>query len=327
MSADQCSGLGRPETGDLVHIRYKTTIDGGQPPLGIKDGKFGWNGNELLWPVAELDPIPLVVIQLTRTMIDPRVEERICEMVVGESITITSSKGSDPLTVSQAAASSQENVSTTSDYADGDFKVTLELVSITKKEDVPDVVVSTKKVFTSPIQRMQLSLDSRNLGNHYYNLGDYPNARIQYENSIKYLDCSEEWTSEEQDQSKPLKISALLNISNCLIKLKEYKSVLKFCSETLNIDKVSRPHSSTQNLPHSTPQNNVKAMYLRAISNLELDDPEEARADLYKAATLHPQNVEVRTKLQQVSPTLPQRNPNHSLPPPEPPKSTVHTNY
>ncbi|KAJ1615484.1 putative peptidylprolyl isomerase [Cryptosporidium canis] len=252
MSADLGSGLGRPEAGDLVHIRYKTTLEGGQPPLGIKD------------------------------VIDSHVEERICEMVVGESITITSSKGSDPLAVSQAAASSQENGSTTNDCADGDFKVTLELVSITRKEDVPDVVASTKKVFTSPIQRMQLSLDSRNLGNHYYNLGDYPNAKIQYENSIKYLDCSEEWTSEEQDQSKPLKISALLNISNCLIKLKEYKSVLKFCSETLNIDK-----------------NNVKAMYLRAISNLELDDPEEARADLYKAATLQPQNVEVRTKLQQ----------------------------
>lgn len=72
---------------------------------------------------------------------------------------------------------------------------------------------STKKIFTSPIQRMQFSLDSKNLGNHYYNLGDYHNAKTHYENSIKYLDCFEEWTPEQQNHSKPIKISALLNIS------------------------------------------------------------------------------------------------------------------
>lgn len=89
----------------------------------------------------------------------------------------------------------------------------MELLSITKKEHVPDVVASTKKIFTSPIQRMQLSLDSKNLGNHHYNLGDFHSAKTHYENSIKYLDNFEEWTPEEQSHSKPLRISALLNIS------------------------------------------------------------------------------------------------------------------
>ncbi|EAZ51569.1 peptidylprolyl isomerase, partial [Cryptosporidium parvum Iowa II] len=72
--------------------------------------------------------------------------------------------------------------------------------------------------------------------------------------------------------------------SSCMIKLQEYKSVLKYCTETLKLDK-----------------NNVKALYLRASSYLKLDDPDEARIDLYKAATIEPQNIEVRTKLQQVS--------------------------
>lgn len=60
---------------------------------------------------------------------------------------------------------------------------------------------------------MQLSLDYKNKGNHYYNLEKYEEARTNYEKSIKYLENYDEWTSDQQNNSKSLKISLLLNIS------------------------------------------------------------------------------------------------------------------
>ncbi|KAK6588348.1 hypothetical protein RS030_6894 [Cryptosporidium xiaoi] len=161
--------------------------------------------------------------------------------------------------------------------------INIELVSITRKEELPDEVEATKKAFSTPIQRIQLSLDSKNTGNHHYYLKNYQLAKTYYENSLRYLQDSEEWTSEFQKNANSLRVSVLLNISNCLNKLGDHKSVLKYCSDAIKIEK-----------------DNIKALYLRAISNMNLDDPEEARVDLYRAASIQPQNIQIRKKLSEV---------------------------
>ncbi|OII74022.1 peptidylprolyl isomerase [Cryptosporidium ubiquitum] len=268
MTSEQDPINGKPEIGDLVDIKYKTILKGHPLISRIPNVR-----NEIRYSFV-----------IGSGIVDTLIEEKICGITVGESICITTFQSSDPLFISEISSFNTEAPPTTDNGENdiGNFKIIIQLLSIIKKENVPDIVASTKRIFTSPIQRMQLSLDSKNLGNHYYNLGDYHTAKIHYENSIKYLDSFEEWTLEQQNDSKPIKISALLNISNCMIKLEEHKFVPKYCTEILNLDK-----------------NNIKALYLRATSYLKLNDPDEARIDLYKAATLEPQNVEIRTKLQQ----------------------------
>ncbi|KAH8739218.1 hypothetical protein FG386_000694 [Cryptosporidium ryanae] len=165
--------------------------------------------------------------------------------------------------------------------------INVELVSITRKEELPDEVEAAKRAFSTPIQRTQLSLDSKNTGNHHYCLENYKLARTYYENSLRYLQDSEEWTPDLQKSADSLRVSILLNISNCLNKLGDYKSVQKYCSDAIKIEK-----------------NNIKALYLRAVSNINLNDPEEARADLYKAASIQPQNAQIRKKLLEVGSIL-----------------------
>ena len=73
--------------------------------------------------------------------------------------------------------------------------------------------------------------------------------------------------------------SCLLNLSQCHLKTDRWEDAVNACSRVLAMPREG---------------DNVKALYRRGLARLELTQLSEARDDLYQAASLDPQNKEVR---------------------------------
>lgn len=154
MSLGQGSNPERPEAGDFVHVRYKTVLEGHPLVSGIKNGKFNPEGSvvssrlQRVWletpPCHPLDAVwhiihSILLFILSKAcneikysfligsgVVDPHIEEKLCEITVGESINITSLEGSDPLFVSEVSSccpGTDPSIGTCPSSGDGGFKV------------------------------------------------------------------------------------------------------------------------------------------------------------------------------------------------------------
>ncbi|KAF7458568.1 Peptidylprolyl isomerase [Cryptosporidium felis] len=186
----------KPRVGDLVYVKYKTFSE----------------DNPMIESITNMQKEIKYSFIIGSGVVDPQVEEKICNLTPGQetSVPLSSNDSGFPSLSSEYPEKERSSL-----------QITVELLSFTRKEDVPELVSSTLKIFSSPLQRMQLSLDSKNKGNHFYNMGDFQNAKIHYQNSLKYLENLEEWTPD------------------CLLKLGEYKPASKYSSEALKLEKVS----------------------------------------------------------------------------------------
>ena len=129
------------------------------------------------------------------------------------------------------------------------------------------------------INHLEVPSQEKEAGNKYWKEQNYENASKSYSKALlafNYIIKEQKFTSEEQAISmiNEIQLPCLLNLSACYLKLGfGYSNVVVHCTDALKID-----------------QNNVKALYRRAIALTLLDQFKEARADIDKAIELDPNN-------------------------------------
>jgi ankyrin repeat protein len=109
----------------------------------------------------------------------------------------------------------------------------------------------------------------------------------QYENAIKHYDVACAFIYSEGDTNLTRLSSYLTcknNAAQCCINLGDYKGAIKFTIQVLLKD-----------------PKNVKALYRRGISFMNLNYPEKALDDLYAAFTIDPNNKETQRELKKAA--------------------------
>ncbi|KAL0451916.1 UNVERIFIED_CONTAM: Peptidyl-prolyl cis-trans isomerase FKBP65 [Sesamum latifolium] len=114
-------------------------------------------------------------------------------------------------------------------------------------------------------------------GNVWFKAGKYKRASKRYEKAVRFIDFDSNFSEEEKEKAKVLKVSCNLNNAACKLKLKDYKEAEKLCTKVLEID-----------------GKNVKALYRRAQAYLNLVELELAEKDIKKALEIDPNNRDVK---------------------------------
>lgn len=128
------------------------------------------------------------------------------------------------------------------------------------------------------------------IGNDLFKKSDLSKALQKYKKAIRYLNHadsemnSDDASQEEVDQElKKILISLYLNSAACKLKLNDNQGAHEDCSEVLLLD-----------------NDNVKAMYRKAQSNIAMKDYDEAKTTLIQANKLDPTNKAVTGDLAKV---------------------------
>ena len=165
----------------------------------------------------------------------------------------------------------------------GGVEVEVELLGFERGKDLYEL---------STDEKIESQAKYRAAGTKYYQAGLFAWARKRYEEANKRAVSESSFSSgvtaaEEVKQkvaeSTASKLSCLLNIAQCNLKLGEWEKVIPACTDALALDAKS-----------------VKALYRRGHAHLKLGDVGSARADMTQAAQLDPQNRDVRRELEAV---------------------------
>ncbi|GKV10392.1 hypothetical protein SLEP1_g21763 [Rubroshorea leprosula] len=114
-------------------------------------------------------------------------------------------------------------------------------------------------------------------GNILFKSGKYQRAAKKYDKAADYVSEDASFGDTEEKLVKALRVSCWLNGAACSIKLKDFQEAIKLCSKVLDIESY-----------------NVKALYRRAQSYMEISDLVLAELDIKKALEADPQNREVK---------------------------------
>ncbi|KAH8740802.1 hypothetical protein FG386_002764 [Cryptosporidium ryanae] len=121
-------------------------------------------------------------------------------------------------------------------------------------------------------------------GNECYKMGEYENARENYEKGIKLIEkIQEEEKDIEEDQLYELKQSLQLNLSMIYLKQEEWSNAINITGEILKRD-----------------ENNIKALYRRGLARMSFGMYEESREDFQTLLKLDPKNVDAQKQLRVV---------------------------
>ncbi|XP_042459415.1 70 kDa peptidyl-prolyl isomerase-like [Zingiber officinale] len=145
----------------------------------------------------------------------------------------------------------------------------VEMVSFVKDKESWDL--------TSNQEKIDAAAKKKEEGNALFKSGKYARASKRYEKASKFIDYDNNFSEEEQKQSKALKAACNLNNAACKLKLKDYNEAVKLCTKVLEIE-----------------SRNVKALYRRAQAYIQLADLDLAELDIKKALEIDPDNREVK---------------------------------
>ena len=129
------------------------------------------------------------------------------------------------------------------------------------------------------VNKFDIPKQEREKGNKFWKEEDYLNASKSYSKALlafNHLLKQGMFASEEEarDMVVEVQVPSLLNLAACYLKLNYgYSNVVIYCSDVLKIQ-----------------ENNITALYRRAIAYTFLDQFEEAQADIKLAMELEPEN-------------------------------------
>ncbi|KAH9297279.1 hypothetical protein KI387_028961, partial [Taxus chinensis] len=144
----------------------------------------------------------------------------------------------------------------------------VEMVSFTKEK---------KSWEMNTLEKIEAAKQKKEDGNNLFKIGKHQQAAKKYDKAANYVEHDDEFSAEEQKQSKALKVSCYLNNAACCLKLNDFKGTIKLCSKVLKLE-----------------SQNIKALYRRAQAYMETEDLDLAELDIKKAQEIDPQNREVR---------------------------------
>ncbi|EOA34976.1 hypothetical protein CARUB_v10020064mg [Capsella rubella] len=126
-------------------------------------------------------------------------------------------------------------------------------------------------------EKIEAANGKKEQGNLLYKNQKYQRAAKKYN---KAAECIENgfFEGDEEKKVKALRVSCFLNGAACSLKLKNFQETISLCSEVLGIE-----------------FQNVKALYRRAQSYIELGDLISAEMDIKKALEADPENREVKS--------------------------------
>lgn len=160
------------------------------------------------------------------------------------------------------------------------LKFTIEL--LTGKKNLALVPKDEAKQFPGESFRLNRATDAKERGNTFIKELEYEKAREAYQEALNIL---RGWKGTELEQLRSknkLRLSCLLNLSQCSIKLEDFPSAVKHTTDVLVIE-----------------PKNCKALYRRGMAHMLSGNLQESRADLLEASRLDPQNAEVRGHLKE----------------------------
>ncbi|CDO65746.1 FK506-binding protein (FKBP)-type peptidyl-prolyl isomerase [Plasmodium reichenowi] len=127
-------------------------------------------------------------------------------------------------------------------------------------------------------EKVQSAFDIKEEGNEFFKKNEINEAIVKYKEALDFFIHTEEWDDQILlDKKKNIEISCNLNLATCYNKIKDYPKAIDHASKVLKIDK-----------------NNVKALYKLGVANMYFGFLEEAKENLYKAASLNPNNLDIR---------------------------------
>lgn len=133
-------------------------------------------------------------------------------------------------------------------------------------------------------QRLERATQAKERGNALIKSADFEQARAAYEEALSVIQPMRvaQGEAETVKSRNRLQCSCFLNLALCDLKLEDFKAATKHASQALELQPC-----------------NEKALYRRGFAQLANGDLEAAKADLYEASRLDPQNVEVRKRLEE----------------------------
>ncbi|XP_058107370.1 70 kDa peptidyl-prolyl isomerase-like [Magnolia sinica] len=127
------------------------------------------------------------------------------------------------------------------------------------------------------VEKIEACQRKKDDGNKFFKAGKFWRASKKYEKAAKYVEYDHSFTDEEKIQATGLKISCNLNNAACKLKLGEYSEASRLCTKVLDLD------------PY-----NVKALYRRSQSYMEMSDLEKAEVDIKKILSIDPYNRDAK---------------------------------
>jgi len=131
-------------------------------------------------------------------------------------------------------------------------------------------------------QRLDRASQAKERGNCFFKDSEYSKARAAYNEALQVLSAWRGSNLEQLRQRNQLRISCLLNITQCDLRLEDFLEASRHASEVIDID-----------------PDNCKAIYRRGIAHMSTGDLDEAKADLLAASKLDPHNAEIRLRLKE----------------------------
>lgn len=132
----------------------------------------------------------------------------------------------------------------------------------------------------SPQEKLQTGLECKEKGNLLFRSGDIDKAIEEYLYVVQLFREDEEFTDDVRAEARPLKLSSHLNLANCYNIKKSWIEAKRHAAQAVKID-----------------SKNIKGLFRLGVAQLNLQEFDEAKENLLKAAKLDPQNPEIRTQL------------------------------
>uniref|UniRef100_A0A0G4G4G3 peptidylprolyl isomerase n=1 Tax=Chromera velia CCMP2878 TaxID=1169474 RepID=A0A0G4G4G3_9ALVE len=131
----------------------------------------------------------------------------------------------------------------------------------------------------SPEDQLECASDSKERGNDFFKKNQIAEALMEYQDALGWFHLAQ-WSPALQPMADSLQTTLLLNAASCHLRRGEWLEVIDKTGKALEID------------PSST-----KALFRRGVAKMRLDELENAKKDLLKAAQQDPRNAEIRKNL------------------------------
>jgi peptidyl-prolyl isomerase D len=171
-------------------------------------------------------------------------------------------------------------------------------------EDYPEDYTSAqgKHAHAEPdaVEFLNIAPKIKEIGTSVFKLGDYDQAMEKYEKCIRYLAAIHPDPSDlelldaaQKNDFFKLKVSCLLNVSMCALKLKRKEDVIKATNEIISLQESSKKHA----IASPSESDLAKAYYRRAEAHLLNDNFDEAKWDYNLALQINPEDKLIQRQL------------------------------
>jgi tetratricopeptide (TPR) repeat protein len=162
-----------------------------------------------------------------------------------------------------AAGNAQKNIP-----ANATLHYEMELLHLNKQKDYWD--------FDKFSDKLDACLLRKNQGNDYFKAKKYNQALRKYKRGLEFVESTYNASEEEKKKVTEMKVLLNLNLAQCNLNLREWKTAIENCNKALEHDKA-----------------NPKAFFRRGVARSALDEWSLASADFDKALELSPGDAAV----------------------------------